>query len=77
MNIKTLDLEIYSVLKKIRLSKSLSQEQLAHISDKDRTYISSIERGERNISLKTLIDILVAMEVDFDMFIKELRNNQL
>ncbi len=42
------------VLKELRLEKGLSQESLANQSDIDRTYISDIEKGERNISLKII-----------------------
>jgi len=77
MNIKNLDTHIYEVIKRIRLAKSLSQEQLAHLANKDRTYISSVERKERNISLNTLIDILIALDVDFETFLEELKNGGL
>lgn len=77
MNIKELDTHIYDVIKRIRIAKSLSQEQLAHLANKDRTYISSVERKERNISLNTLIDILVALDIDFETFLKELKNGGL
>ncbi|MEO8512279.1 MAG: helix-turn-helix transcriptional regulator [Ignavibacteria bacterium] len=41
-------------IKKYRLQKDISQEELAYQADLDRTYISGIERGERNISVITL-----------------------
>jgi transcriptional regulator with XRE-family HTH domain len=42
-----------SAVKKARLEKGLSQEQLAAKSGLDRTYISGVERGARNPSLKS------------------------
>lgn len=46
-----------------RLKLSLSQEQLAHICDLDRTYISSIERGKRNVSLINIFKLADALNV--------------
>ncbi len=51
-------------LRKYRIEKELSQEKLAFKSDLDRTYISGIERGERNISVITLKKIAEALNVD-------------
>ena len=34
------------VLREIRMEKSLSQEELAHVCGLDRTYISLMERGK-------------------------------
>ncbi len=50
-------------LKKIRATRGLSQEKLAHIADLDRTYISGVERGVRNISLINIIRLAKALEV--------------
>ena len=44
-------------LKEIRLKKGLSQEQLGLSSDLDRTYISGIERGKRNVSLLNIVKL--------------------
>jgi transcriptional regulator with XRE-family HTH domain len=38
-------------LREIRRKKGVSQEALAELAGLHRTYVSSIERGERNISI--------------------------
>lgn len=51
------------VLKELRLEKGLSQESLANQSDIDRTYISDIEKGERNISLKIIERLAQTLQI--------------
>lgn len=46
------------LLKKAREEKRLTQEQLAELVDKKRTYISRVENDGSNITLKTLFDIV-------------------
>lgn len=38
----------------LRTENNLSQEELAHICGFDRTYISLVERGKRNLSIINL-----------------------
>lgn len=38
----------------LRQSLDLSQEAFAHRLDRNRTYIGAIERGERNLRLRTV-----------------------
>lgn len=45
----------------------LSQEELAERAGLDRTYISGIERGRRNPSLRNLQNIAEALGVDLDV----------
>ncbi len=48
-------------LREIRKQKGLSQEGLALKSGLHRTYISDIERGSRNVSLKNIDKIAKAL----------------
>lgn len=57
-------------LKKSRVKKGLTQEQLAELSGLHRTYIGSVERGERNITVKNLYKILLAMNCSLRDFFK-------
>ena len=43
-----------SVVRSLRLKMRLSQENLAHNSGMHRTYIGSLEAGERNPSLENI-----------------------
>jgi transcriptional regulator with XRE-family HTH domain len=50
-------------VRKLRLQAGLSQEKLAELADLDRTYISGIERGVRNVSLLNIVEIARALHV--------------
>lgn len=50
-------------LKETRLEKGLSQEELAARVDLHRTYVGSVERGERNISLVNVEKLAKALKV--------------
>jgi transcriptional regulator with XRE-family HTH domain len=45
-----------------RRARGLSQESLAALADLDRSYMSSVERGLRNISVLNLARIAAALE---------------
>ena len=50
-------------IKQLRLEQGLSQEQLGLIAELDRTYISGIERGVRNVSLSNIFRLARALDV--------------
>jgi transcriptional regulator with XRE-family HTH domain len=51
-------------VKFLRKEKNLSQEELAHLATIDRTYISDIEKGERNVSLIIIEKIAKSLEIE-------------
>jgi transcriptional regulator with XRE-family HTH domain len=57
-------------LRQLRLDAGLSQEALADEAGLDRTYVSSCERGHRNISLENLCRLAVALGVKTEELLK-------
>lgn len=49
-------------VKAIRKSQHVSQEKLAELAELDRTYISDIENGKRNVSIETVFKIAKALD---------------
>lgn len=53
-------------IRQLRLSKNLTQEQLADQAEIDASVLSRIERGQRtNMRLETLNKIVAALDVDY------------
>lgn len=51
-------------MRALRLSQGMSQEQLAEKANVHRTYVGSLERGERNVALINIVRLANALEVD-------------
>lgn len=66
---------VASTIKLLRVAKQLSQEELADKAGLDRTYISGVERGVRNITLDSLESIVDALGVDMSTFLFTLDEN--
>ena len=58
-------------IKRHRIDKNLSHEQLANDSDIDRTYLQSIEKGKRNVSINVLIRLSSALNVQLIKLLEE------
>lgn len=52
-----------SRVRALRLNAGLSQEQLAERARLHRTYVGSLERGERNVALVNIYALAEALDV--------------
>ena len=50
-------------IKELRKQKGLSQEKLANLAEIDRTYLPTIEKGERNVSIEVVQKLAKALDV--------------
>ncbi|WP_116790242.1 helix-turn-helix domain-containing protein [Flavobacterium psychrotrophum] len=56
-------------IKELRKLKKLSQERLANLAEIDRTYLPTIEKGERNVSITVIEKLAIALGVKIkDLF---------
>ena len=62
--VKDIRIAFGNQLKDLRRSQKISQEELAFRSGLHRTYISSVERGKRNISLINIAKLAKALGTD-------------
>jgi transcriptional regulator with XRE-family HTH domain len=77
MNMEDIKLAFGLRVKELRLEKGLSQEKLANIAGVDRTYMTQVENGKRNLTIIKIKQICKGLDVslsDFfnsDYFIEE------
>lgn len=57
-------------IRRLRKAKGLTQEQLAHEADMAMRYVAGVERGEENPSLRFLVKIAEALDVEPDVLLK-------
>jgi len=57
-------------LRKLRISKGLTQEQLGFESELRRTFISSLELGEKKPSLTTIYQLAKALDIPMSKLMK-------
>ena len=58
-------------MKRVRLSKGISQEKLALLAEVDRSYVGRIERGDNNVAMLTLARLASALGVSLAKLMSE------
>ncbi len=59
-------------IRELRIYKKISQQKLANLAEIDRTYLPSIEKGNRSISVQILKKITSALDISLSDFFKDL-----
>lgn len=59
-------------IRELRKKRGLAQEDLAELCDLDRTYISGIERGLRNVALRNIEILARALGVTISDLFKDI-----
>lgn len=67
--------EIGNRIKELREDRQMSQKDLAYTSDLDRSYIASVESGQRNVSIVNIEKIASALGVTVKTFFNNERFN--
>lgn len=67
---KTISIKFGERVREIRVSKNLSQEQLADLASVHRTYIGMVERAEKNITLVNIEKIANALNLNITELLK-------
>jgi transcriptional regulator with XRE-family HTH domain len=63
MRVEQISTVFGQVLREQRISKELSQEELALAADVDRTFVSQMERGIRQPTITTLMKLAGALGI--------------
>jgi len=69
---KDINTAFSEVLRELRELRGISQEALAAKSDLDRTYISLLERGQRQPTLKSISSLANALETTLTEFARQI-----
>jgi transcriptional regulator with XRE-family HTH domain len=63
-------------IKELREEKNISQKDLSFAADLDRSYIASVENGQRNISIVNIEKIATALGVTLKEFFNDAQFNK-
>jgi transcriptional regulator with XRE-family HTH domain len=69
-------LKIGQRIKELRKTATMSQKDLAYAADLDRSYIASIENGQRNVSIVNIEKIATALNVTIKEFFNDAEFNK-
>lgn len=69
-------LKIGQRIKELRELTNMSQKDLAYAADLDRSYIASIENGQRNVSIINIEKIATALNVTIKEFFNDAEFNK-
>lgn len=58
-------------IRRIRLSKDISQEKLALLAEVDRSYVGRVERGDNNVAVLTLARLAHALGTSIAKLMQE------
>lgn len=58
-------------IRRIRLSKDISQEKLALLAEVDRSYVGRVERGDNNVAVLTLARLAGALDISVSELMQE------
>ncbi|WP_196990038.1 helix-turn-helix domain-containing protein [Panacibacter microcysteis] len=61
-------LKVGQRVRELRKQRELSQEGLAYKAEVDRTYVTDIENGRRNVSLEIMERLINALDVSITEF---------
>ncbi|MGB3069856.1 MAG: helix-turn-helix transcriptional regulator [Ottowia sp.] len=61
-----------ATLRSFREARALTQEALAEKADLHTNYVSSVERGERNLSLHNIVRLAYGLEMDVSALLRPL-----
>ena len=70
----TIEKQLGKRIKYLRIEKGWSQEELALESNINKNYISDLERGTRNPSVKILEKICIALDITFEVLFKGIQS---
>lgn len=58
-------------IRKVRQSKSISQEKLALLAEVDRSYLGRVERGDNNVAILTLLKLASALDINLEKLMQK------